>query len=129
MKPSRLPCRRNSEALVYNLGPKGRRIRLAGGFIVLVASFAVAGCMVHCGAHPLWRAALFMPVFAGIILILQAKARTCVVLAAIGAWDLDCGIQRVPDRDLETRLRHRAYVLLCASLLVSIAITALVVLI
>lgn len=122
---SRCPCRRNRETSVYNLGPKGIRIRLVSGGVVLLTTIAVAVAMFRVGAHPLWRAALFLPLFAGIVLVLQARARTCVALAAIGAWDLDCGIQRVPDRDLEARLRHRAYVLLCAAFLASILVTGI----
>lgn len=110
---------------MHNLGPKGKRIRLVSGIVVLLCTFAVAVAMFHEAAHPLWRAALFFPLFAGVVLVLQARARTCVVLAAIGAWDLDCGIQRVPDRNLEARLRHRAYILLSAAFLVSAVATGI----
>lgn len=93
--------------------------------MLLVATVAFGVCLVTSGAHRLWRASVFMPVFFVNLLLMQARARTCVVLAALGAWDLGCGVQRVPDRNLEKRLRHRAYVLLSATLLATVVITLL----
>lgn len=120
-------CRRNLETQVYNLGPRGKRNRLVGGIALLAATFTLAASLVSCQAHTLWRIALFMPFFFGILLVLQAKTRTCVLLAALGAWDLDCGMQRVPDRDLEKRLRHRAYALVCVTLLAATLLTGIII--
>jgi hypothetical protein len=118
-------CRRNREAQVYNLGESGRRWRWLGGLASLTATL-LAGCfLVYQGVDWIWRIALFLPLFSSILLLLQARTRTCVMLAVLGEWELGCGTQRVPDPDLENRLRRRAYLLVCAAVLVSVALTAL----
>lgn len=119
-------CRRNREAQVYNLGAKGRRWRWIGGVSSLSGTLLAGGLLVHAGIDWLWRVALFLPLFASILLILQARTRTCVMLAALGEWELGCGTQRVPDPDLENRLRRRAYLLVCAAVLAAGALTALI---
>lgn len=126
MEPHAYPCCQNREAQVYNLGSKGKRNRFVLGLFALVTSLAGAVAMVLMGYHWIWRFSLFLPLFFGIVLVLQARTRTCVVLAAIGAWDLDCGTQRVPDPDLERRLRHRAYGLVGMAAAGAFALTALI---
>lgn len=108
---------------MYNLGPKGRRFRLLCGVVILTFTAVVAGFLARHDAHPLWRASILLPTFLGLIMLLQAKTRTCVALAMLGAWDLDCGMQRVPDRDLEKRLRHRAYALVLITFAAALLIT------
>lgn len=119
-------CRRNREAQVYNLGAKGRRWRWIGGWTSLSGTLLAGGLLVQAEVDWLWRVALFLPLFASILLILQARTRTCVMLAALGEWELGCGTQRVPDPDLENRLRRRAYLLVCAGVLAAAALTALI---
>lgn len=122
-------CRRNLESRVYNLGPRGKLVRQIGGIALLLATSTIAVLLAKFDAHVLWRLALFLPFFFGILLVLQARTRTCVVLAALGAWDLDCGMQRVPDPDLEKRLRHRAFALVFVTLLAAAMLTGIVVLV
>lgn len=121
MTPSYNPCCQNRETEVYNLGSKGKRNRMVIGVVCLAASFAGALWMVADQVHWVLRLVLLPPMFIGIVTLMQALTRTCVVLAALGAWDLDCGTQRVPDPDLERRLRHRAYGIVGLALITSIA--------
>jgi membrane-bound ClpP family serine protease len=110
---------------VVNLCRKGRRSRLMLGVYGLVATLAVAAWMVLSGVDPLWRWALLIPMFGSILCILEAWSSTCVILAALGAWDLGCGTQRVPDPGLETTLRWRAWKLVAVAFSVSLAVTGL----
>lgn len=77
------------------------------------------------GADPAWRLSLFLPLFLSLLCLMEATLKTCVVLAALGAWDVGCGLQRIPDRGLETIFRRRAKLLSLASLLVSSLFCAL----
>lgn len=122
-------CRRNLESQVFNLGPRGKRLRMLGGIALFLATSTIAVFLARYEAHVLWRVALFLPFFFAIMLVLQARTRTCVVLAALGAWDLDCGMQRVPDRNLERRLRRRAYALVFVTFLVAVLLTGIVALV
>lgn len=126
MNPLTNPCCKNRETEVFNLGSKGRRNRMVIGTGCLVASFGGALWMVADQVHWVMRLCLFFPMFLGIVTLMQALTRTCVVLAALGAWDLDCGTQRVPDPDLERRLRHRAYGIMGLSVVMSIAAVGLI---
>lgn len=116
------PCCQNRETEVFNLGAKGQRNRMVIGLVCLSASVAGGLWMVADQVHWVLRLVLFVPLFLGIVTLMQALTRTCIVLAALGAWDLDCGTQRVPDPDLERRLRHRAYGIMALALLTSIAL-------
>jgi len=125
MEPNFHKCCRNKEAQVYNLGSKGKRNRLLLGLFAMVTSLGYASALVVLGCHWVWRFSLFLPVFFGVLLLLQARTRTCVALAALGAWDLDCGTQHIPDPDLERRLRHRAYMLVGAAAAAALLMTGL----
>lgn len=120
------PCCQNRETEVFNLGAKGRRNRMILGLTCLVGSFALGLWMVSTQVHWILRLSLLLPMFLGVVTLMQALTRTCVVLAALGAWDLDCGTQRVPDPDLERRLRHRAYGIVGLAALTSIALVGLI---
>lgn len=111
---------------MFNLGAKGRRNRMILGLTCLVGSFALGLWMVSTQIHWILRLALILPMFLGVVTLMQALTRTCVVLAALGAWDLDCGTQRVPDPDLERRLRHRAYGIVGLAAVTSFALVGLI---
>jgi hypothetical protein len=96
------------------------------GLSGLVATLAFAGWMVWGDVDPLWRWAILIPLFASILCILEAWTSTCVVLAALGAWDLGCGTQRVPDPGLESALRWRAWKLVAVAFTLSLVLTGLV---
>lgn len=68
--------------------------------------------MVVDDVHPLWRWGLLLPAFASILCILEAFTSTCVVLAILGAWDLGCGTEKVPDPRIDAALRNRAWKLI-----------------
>lgn len=125
MTHSNHPCCQNRETEVFNLGAKGRRNRMILGVVCLFASFAIGLWMVSTEVHWVLRLALILPMFLGVVTLMQAMTRTCVVLAALGAWDLDCGTQRVPDPDLERRLRHRAYGIVGLAVVTSLTLVGL----
>ncbi len=111
-----------------NIGQRGRRARILLGVAVLLASLVAFAGMVVAGLDAHWRWALFLPLFGGILSVVEAKSSTCVVLAALGAWDLGCGTQKVPDSGLESDLRTRAVKIIGGSLVAALAVTFLLVL-
>lgn len=96
---------------------------------MLVAALFALVWMLLCGVDPDWRWALFLPLFAGILCVVEARSSTCVILAALGAWDLGCGTQKVPDSGLEKDLRFRAFKIIGGSLVAALCATVLLVLI
>ena len=59
-----------------NLGPGEQRKRLIVGIVGLVAAVAAAAWMVVSGQTRLVRLLVFFPLMAGILGVLQAKAKT-----------------------------------------------------
>lgn len=108
-----------------NLAVAGRKLRRWAGVIGMVATLGTAAWMVTTGVDPLWRWSLLLPAFASILCILESWTGTCVVLAVLGAWQMGCGTQRVPDRGLESTLRTRAWKLIGAALCLALALTSL----
>lgn len=112
----------------FNIGSKGRRRRVLLGLAGLFATLAVAIWMLAAGLDSVWRWTLFLPLFASVLCVVEARFSTCVILAALGAWDLGCGTQKVPDSGLETDLRSRALKIIGLSLGAALLVTTLFVL-
>lgn len=108
-----------------NIGPKGRKTRLLTGSAGLLGTLVLFCVLVLQGADPLWRWALFLPFFGSILLLVEAWFSTCVLLATLGAWDLGCGTQKVPDQRLEGDLRNRSVRIVGISLLAALVGTFL----
>lgn len=100
---------------VANLAHRGKRVRLVLGIVGTIATLLLAGGMILEGVHPLWRWVLLLPAFGSILCILEAFTSTCVVLAVLGAWDLGCGTEKVPDPRIDAALRARAWKLIALS--------------
>jgi hypothetical protein len=106
-----------------NLAHRGKRVRLILGMLGLFATCLAASVMILEGVHPLWRWSLLIPAFASILSLLQALTGTCVVLAALGAWDLGCGTERVSDPRIDAALRSRAWKLVAGSAIAAFLFT------
>ncbi len=102
---------------VANLAHRGKRVRLYLGLVGMLLTAGAATAMIIHGVHPLWRWMLVVPAFASILCLLEAFASTCVILAVLGAWDMGCGTERVPDPRLEGALRQRAWKLVALAAL------------
>lgn len=94
---------------VANLAHRGKKVRLFLGLAGSVLTLGMAAFMIYHGVHPLWRWMLALPAFVSILCLLEAFASTCVVLAVLGAWDMGCGTERVPDPRLDAALRSRSW--------------------
>lgn len=79
------------------------------GLVGTALTTGLAVVLVVQGVHPLWRWMLALPAFVSFLCLMEAFTSTCVVLAVLGAWDMGCGTERVPDPRLDAALRHRAW--------------------
>lgn len=86
--------------------------------VALLAAAAVLFLSMHAAAASRgWRAALIPPLWIGILALLEARAQTCVVLAARGRRNLDRGEERIEgaaERALVAAQARRVHVLAAA---------------
>lgn len=82
-----------------NIGPRQRRLRALLGVAALAAAAVAFATLRAAGAAREWRAALVVPLWIGILALLEARAQTCVVLAARGRRNLDGGEERIEGTD------------------------------
>ena len=106
-----------------NLAHRGKKVRLVLGVVGLAGTLAAASAMIAQNVHPLWRWSLLLPAFVSVLCLLEAFTSTCVVLAALGAWDLGCGTEKVPDPRIDAALRARAWKLIALSAVVGFVLT------
>lgn len=106
-----------------NLAHRGKKVRLVLGVVGLAGTLAAASAMIVQNVHPLWRWSLLLPAFVSVLCLLEAFTSTCVVLAALGAWDLGCGTEKVPDPRIDAALRARAWKLIALSAVVGFVLT------
>src|SRR4029453_13104755 len=82
---------------IPNIGPRERRRRLVGGFVFLLITACVAGCLIWFEAPRPWRLLVFLPAWASAIGFFQVTEKTCVALAARGLRNLDSGDEAITD--------------------------------
>jgi hypothetical protein len=61
------------------------------------AAAVAAVWLLGSGVPRLWRAAVFVPLLFGALGLLQARAQTCVALAARGQRNMDGGAEAITD--------------------------------
>jgi uncharacterized membrane protein len=113
---------------VANIGPRERRKRRLLGIVSLTVAVAVAFVLVSFGA-PRWaRLVVFFPLWMAGLGLLQARAQTCIALAARGVCNMDEGEETIHDDALASRLREKASAVHRRALMVAAAITVVVLL-
>ena len=108
-----------------NIGPKGRRFRFIAGALIYLLTYAAALFLIFENYHRGFRALLFLPFFVGTLCLLQARNRTCVVLAARGSQDMDTGPERVQNPSELKALWLKARRILLYSALFSSVVTGI----
>ncbi len=91
-----------------NIGPNGRLLRLYLGSLLLAFSLGLLGLLIGLQARPGWRLFLLAPLWGGALGLLQARARTCIFLAARGVREVERGIEAIADPETARQLRRRA---------------------
>lgn len=117
---------KSSEIAKFNIGRKECRKRLVtsigSAFLTVVMFIAMRWGAFR---RP-WYLLLFVPAFIAVLGLFQARARTCVVLAARGLRNLDQGEEKIDDKITVQLLRRRAVIIYLKALALALAFTALV---
>lgn len=89
---------------VENIGRRERLKRLVGGIVMFAVAAGLAVALVMTGADRWWRLTVGLPVFMGVLCVLEFKAKTCVMHAAMGTCNMDAGSAKVEDVNLRGQL-------------------------
>jgi hypothetical protein len=95
-------------ACLPNIGPAERRKRMRLGIVMLSAAAVLAAWLLAAAAPRPWRLIVAVPLFVGLLGIFQARAQTCVALAARGLRNLDAGMEPIASRDEVSRVKAQA---------------------
>ncbi|MEM6993906.1 MAG: hypothetical protein AAF721_25560 [Myxococcota bacterium] len=67
----------DAEVCAVNIGPKQRRVRAISGVVGLAIAAGLAVFLARADVGAAWRAAaIFVPVYGGLLGLLQARAKT-----------------------------------------------------
>ncbi len=113
-----------SELSDANIGPHERQKRFGMGIVMLVLSFAIAYFFHLVGSSRSVRLFLFLPIFFGMLGLVQAQEKTCALLAERGLKNMDAGEMKVEDVNIEKALRIRGRAILIKSALLALLLTA-----
>lgn len=107
-----------------NLDGPGRRARLYAGLAALLAGGILTWLFPAAGvANPWIRATVAVPFFFAVLGFLQAKEKTCVLLAAQGTRSIGKGIEKVPDAAERKALRGKGLRIVGQSIAGAVALT------
>lgn len=91
-----------------NIGANEQRKRRILGIVSLSVGVGLAFVLVIMGAGRAWRLIVFFPIWLAGLGLLQARAKTCIALAARGTCNMDAGVKAIDDAGLVERLRATA---------------------
>lgn len=92
-----------------NIDQKGQRARAIMGVFMLFDAVALVAVLILFTDTPReLRYISFILFFGGFLGLLQARGKTCVVLAAAGKRAIDGKMENVSDREESSRLRKQA---------------------
>ena len=114
----------NSDARgLVNIGPRGQRQRRIAGVAGLAVAAGLVGVLHEFDAARWWRLGAFPLFWFGTLGLVQARAKTCVALAARRTCDAELA-HAFTEADAEILVR-RGRVILLRALLIAGAVTAL----
>ncbi len=108
-----------------NIGPAQRRRRLQIGVVSLAVAAGIASVLLYLGAGRGWRVLALPPIGIGALALVEAKTRTCVMLAARGLRNMDAGNEAVTDGDMRQALNERSRRVYLWTLVVTLLITGI----
>jgi preprotein translocase subunit Sec61beta len=114
------------EACIANIGPRQRRRRVMIGGASLAAGVVFTALVLAAGTSREWRLPAFVPIWAGMLSLLEARARTCVVLSARGMRNMDSGNERFTDEDELGQVRVQARRVHAQAFVAAVLITAMI---
>jgi hypothetical protein len=91
-----------------NIGPAQRRLRVKIGVASLAVAVALEALLLLSGVSRGWRVLTLPPLWIGVLALIEASMRTCILLAARGIRNMDDGNQAIADDDVRLALQQRA---------------------
>jgi hypothetical protein len=91
-----------------NIGDDGVKIRTFFGGLFFVFSLGMMALLTVVGAPIVVRMTVFLPAWLSALSLLQARAGTCVFLAARGACSTDMGTEPLDDPEARSFFVRRA---------------------
>jgi hypothetical protein len=116
-----------NQACIPNIGVRQRRRRLIVGLAMAAVSIAAASWLLTSGAPRSWRIVVFVPVLVAALGFLQARANTCVALAARGLRDMDDGMETIADPVELQQVKAQARQVNVQAAVISAVITAMLI--
>lgn len=108
-----------------NIGPRERHKRVVLGTVCLIFSAAAGFYLIGSQWPRALRLGLFAPLFFGMFGLIQAREKTCSVLAEIGSRNMDVGVQKIDNASVKEALKHKGRQILLKSALIAALITAI----
>ena len=108
---------------LQNIGPRGRRVRFVLGFSALALGFGWLVVAKTAGVGRLNPLVLFPLFFAGLFGLIQARERTCAILAEKGVRDMDFGEGKISNTEVVCLLKRRGRKILFQSALGALVLT------
>jgi hypothetical protein len=105
-----------------NIGSQQRRLRMRMGIVMFAIALLLAITMAVMNTPRLARIVLFVPLLLGSLGVLQARAHTCVALAAKGLRNMDAGNEPVDAASVAV-LKARGRTILLQSIALAGALT------
>lgn len=107
-----------------NIGPNERQKRFVMGIGMLIFSLLLVFLMQRLGVNQGMRLFLFVPVFFAMLGLIQAREKTCALLAERGLRNMDRGENSIGDDKVACLLRARGRLILFKSALGAAILTA-----
>lgn len=109
-----------------NIGQDGQRFRLFFGILLVIFSLFLAALLSVSAAPLPLRLVVFLPAWIAMLCVFQARASTCVFLAAKGAESTSEGTRPVADPDRAAALERRAAGIHLKSLVTGLLLTVVI---
>jgi hypothetical protein len=119
---------RTGLACLPNIGPRERRRRMVLAGVAAAMTLATGAAVLLASAPAPWRLAVFPPAWAAVLCYLEARHRTCVVLAARGLRNLDTGNEPVADGNARRASTAQSRAIYLWSTIVAAIVTAVLLL-
>ena len=97
------------EAVLKNLMPGGRLLRLMIGGLLLAFSLGLLVLLLGLQVKPAWRLFVMLPLWGSMLAFFQARAWTCVFMAARGRRETEKGTEAIGDFAEAQLLQRQAH--------------------
>lgn len=108
-----------------NIGPQGRRRRFVMGVVMLALSLGLGLILIAGDGERVWRLLLFAPIFLGMLGVIQARQKTCALLAEFCLRETETGEKKINDLEVANQLKIRGRKILIQSVFWAVVLTVL----